>query len=169
MFIRNLIYNKDPYAFLTTFNTILLIDDLSSIAGPIIIFIVSTHDNDSLDLYFMNYKSTNSSSLNKGITTGGYKGLKRVTTVTEIFARPYLIKLKTKITINSIPLDDIKSVLLLVTKKLNKFDEALEELNDKLSELVEGKVRDISEILGVIVKRLNHRRASGEVKRTAHS
>ncbi|KAH8772438.1 hypothetical protein F5882DRAFT_381452 [Hyaloscypha sp. PMI_1271] len=101
--------------------------------------------------------------------------------------------------IDGIPLDDVKAVLLSATKKLDKLDvplyqEALEELNDGLSELIEGGVRDIVDtitwtsgssqseggigltgdgilkvVLGTIVKRLNRRRASGEVRRTARS
>jgi hypothetical protein len=49
--------------------------------------IVSSHDDDGLDLYFMNHKSTDGGSLNEGIVAGGYRGIKRATTVTEIFAR----------------------------------------------------------------------------------
>jgi len=106
-----------------------------------------------LDLYFINYKSANSSSLNKGIATSGYRSIKRATTITGIFARVrpqgrtptstriynilklYLVKLEAKIAtskeikplnliilIDSIPSDNIKVVLLLATKKLDKLD-----------------------------------------------
>jgi hypothetical protein len=195
---------EDPYAFLTTFDTILLIDDSGSMAGrgwrevsqalAIIAPIVSAHDDDGLDLYFMNHKSTDGGSPNEGIAAGGYRGLKRAATVTEIFARvrpqggtptgirihnilkPYLAKLETEIAVgkemkpvnlivltDGVPSDDVESVLLSAAKKLDKFDappyqvgvqffqvgneegakEALEELDDGLSELVEGGVRDI--------------------------
>ena len=115
---------EDPYAFLTTFDTTLLIDDSGSMAGrswrevsqalAIIAPIVSSHDDDGLDLYFMNHKSTNGGSPNEGIAAGGYRGIKRAATVTEIFARvrpqggsptgtrvhnilkPYLAKLETE-------------------------------------------------------------------------
>jgi hypothetical protein len=163
-------------------------------ALAIIAPIVSAYDNNGLDLYFINHKSTDSGSPNKGIATGGYRGIKRATTVTEIFARirpqggtptgirihnilkPYLAKLGTEIAIgkeikpvnliiltNGIPSDNIESVLLSATKKLNKFNilpyqvgiqffqvgnkegakEALEKLDDRLSKLIEGRVRDI--------------------------
>jgi uncharacterized protein YegL len=195
---------EDPYSFLTTFDTTLLIDDSGSMAGrgwrevsqalAIIAPIVSAHDDDGLDLYFMNHKSTDSGSPNEGIAAGGYRGIKRAATVTEIFERvrpqggtptgirvhnilkPYLAKLETEIAAgkemkplnlivltDGVPSDDVESVLLSAAKKLDKLDappyqvgvqffqvgneegakEALEELDDGLSELVEGGVRDI--------------------------
>jgi hypothetical protein len=77
-------YCNTTYAFLTTFDTILLIDDLGSMAGRgwrevsqalvIIVPIVSVYDDDGLDLYFMNHKSTNGGSPNEGIAAGGYRG-----------------------------------------------------------------------------------------------
>ncbi|PMD12221.1 hypothetical protein NA56DRAFT_695643 [Hyaloscypha hepaticicola] len=195
---------EDPYAFLTTFDTTLLIDDSGSMAGrswrevsqalAVIAPIVSSHDDDGLDLYFMNYKSADGGSPNEGIAAGGYRGIKRAATVTEIFARvrpqggtltgtrvhnilkPYLAKLEAEmaagkemkllnliVLTDGVPSDDVEAVLLLATKKLDKLDaspyqvgvqffqvgneegvkEALEELDDRLSELVEGRVRDI--------------------------
>ena len=195
---------EDPYAFLTTFDTILLIDDSGSMAGrgwrevsqalAIIAPIVAAHDDDGLDLYFMNHKSTDAGAPNEGIAAGGYRGIKRATAVTEIFERvrpqggtptgirvrnilkPYLAKLETQIAAgkemkplnlivltDGVPSDDVESVLLSAAKKLDKLDappyqvgvqffqvgneegakEALEELDDRLSELVEGGVRDI--------------------------
>jgi hypothetical protein len=80
----------------------------------IIASIVSDHDDDGLDLYFMNHKSTDAGAPLDGVAAGGYKGIKRAATVTEIFARVrpqggtptgirlynilklYLVKLKTK-------------------------------------------------------------------------
>ena len=112
---------------------------------------------------------------------------------------------------DGVPSDDVESVLLSAAKKLDKLDappyqigvqffqvgneegakEALEELDDGLSALVEGGVRDIVDTitwtggaasseggigltadgvlkacLGSVVKRLDRRRASGEVRRT---
>jgi uncharacterized protein YegL len=195
---------EDPYSFLTTFDTTLLIDDSGSMAGrgwrevsqalAIIAPIVSAHDDDGLDLYFMNHKSTDPGSPQEGIAAGGYRGIKRATTVTEIFERvrpqggtptgirvhnilkPYLARLETEIAAgkemkplnlivltDGVPSDDVESVLLSAAKKLDKLDappyqvgvqffqvgneegarEALEELDDGLSELVEGGVRDI--------------------------
>ena len=107
--------------------------------------------------------------------------------------------------------DDLESILLSAAKKLDKLDalpyqvgvqffqvgnepgakEALEQLDDGLSELVEGGVRDIVDtvtwtggnsaseggigltgegilkvVLGSVVKRLDRRRASGEIRRS---
>jgi uncharacterized protein YegL len=195
---------EDPYAFLTTFDTILLIDDSGSMAGrswrevsqalAVIAPIVSSHDDDGLDIYFMNHKSADGGSPNEGIAAGGYRGIKRAATVTEIFARvrpqggtptgtrvhnilkPYLAKLEAEmaagkemkplnliVLTDGVPSDDVEAVLLSAAKKLDKLDappyqvgvqffqvgneegakEALEELDDGLSELVEGGVRDI--------------------------
>jgi hypothetical protein len=162
--------SEDPYAFLTTFDTILLIDDLGSMAGcswrevsqalVIITLIVSSYNDNGLDLYFMNHKSADSSSLNKGIATSGYRGIKRAATVTEIFARvrpqggtltstrvhnilkPYLAKLEAEmatskeikplnliVLTDGVPLDDVKAVLLLATKKLDKLDAPLYQVS----------------------------------------
>ena len=195
---------EDPYAFLTTFDTTLLIDDSGSMAGrgwrevsqalAIIAPIVAAHDDDGLDLYFMNHKSADPGALNEGAAAGGFRSIKRAATVTEIFERvrpqggtptgirvhnilkPYLAKLETEmatgkemkplnliVLTDGVPSDDVESVLLSAAKKLDKLDappyqvgvqffqvgneegarEALEELDDGLSELVEGGVRDI--------------------------
>lgn len=159
-------------------------------ALSIIAPIVSDHDNNGLDLYFVNYKSAHPGALSEGVAAGGYRGIKRATTVAEIFAqggtptstriynilKPYLAKLETEIAArkemkplnlivltDGVPSDDVESVLLSATKKLNKLDgtpfqasvqffqvgneegakEALEELDDGISELVEGGVRDM--------------------------
>ena len=163
-------------------------------ALSIIAPIVAAHDDDGLDLYFMNHKSSDPGALHDGIAAGGYRGIKRAATVTEIFGRvrpqggtltgirvhnilkPYLARLETEmgagkemkplnliILTDGVPSDDVESVLLSAAKKLDKLDappyqvgvqffqvgneegarEALEELDDGLSELVEGGVRDI--------------------------
>lgn len=163
-------------------------------ALAIIAPIVSAHDDDGLDLYFMNHKSSDPGALHEGIAAGGYRGIKRAATVTEIFERvrpqggtptgirvhnilkPYLARLETEmaagkdmkplnliVLTDGVPSDDVESVLLSAAKKLDKLDappyqvgvqffqvgneegarEALEELDDGLSELVEGGVRDI--------------------------
>jgi len=195
---------EDPYSFLGTFDTVLLIDDSGSMAGRgwrevsqalgTIAPIVTKHDEDGIDIYFMNHKSTNPGALSEGIAAGGYRGIKRAATVTEIFDRvrpqggtptgirvhnilkPYLAKLEKDmgegkevkplnliVLTDGVPSDDVESVLLSAAKKLDKLDappfqvgvqffqvgneegakEALEELDDELSSLVEGGVRDI--------------------------
>ncbi|KAH7412526.1 hypothetical protein BKA64DRAFT_702649 [Cadophora sp. MPI-SDFR-AT-0126] len=195
---------EDPYSFLSTFDTTLLIDDSGSMAGrswrevsqaiSTIAPIVTKHDEDGIDVYFMNHKSSNPGAPSEGIAPGGYRGIKRAATVHEIFERvrpqggtptgirvhnilkPYLAKLESEmaagrelkplnliVLTDGVPSDDVESVLLSAAKKLDKLDappfqvgvqffqvgneegakEALEELDDGLSELVEGGVRDI--------------------------
>jgi uncharacterized protein YegL len=243
---------EDPYSFLTTFDTTLLIDDSGSMAGrswrevsqalSTIAPIVTKHDSDGIDIYFLNHKSNHPGAVPEGIAAGGYRGIKRATTVTEIFERvrpqggtptgirvhnilkPYLAKLESEmaqgrefkplnliVLTDGVPSDDVESVLLSAAKKLDKLDappfqvgvqffqvgneegakEALEELDDGLSELVEGGVRDMVDtvtwtggsssseggvgltgdgvlkaVLGAVVKRLDRRRASGEIRRS---
>ena len=204
--------------------------------------IVTKHDSDGMDIYFLNHKSANPGAPSEGVAPGGYRGIKRAATVTEIFERvrpqggtptgirvhnilkPYLTKLEKEIAegkdmkplnlivlTDGVPSDDVESVLLSAAKKLDKLDappyqvgvqffqvgneegakEALEELDDGLSALVEGGVRDIVDtvtwtggaasseggvgltadgilktVLGAVVKRLDRRRASGEVRRS---
>ncbi|KAH6680702.1 hypothetical protein B0J14DRAFT_579171 [Halenospora varia] len=92
---------EDPYSFLSTFDTTLLIDDSGSMAGRswrevaqalvTIAPIVTQHDSDGIDVYFMNHKSTNPGAPADGVAPGGYRGIKRADTITEIFQRvsPY--------------------------------------------------------------------------------
>lgn len=243
---------ENPYSFLETFDTVLLIDDSGSMAGrswrevsqalSIIAPIITQHDNDGMDCYFLNHKSADLGAPSEGVAPGGYRKIKRAATVTEIFERvrpqggtptgvrvhhilkPYLAKLESEmaagremkplnliVLTDGVPSDDVESVLLSAAKKLDKLDappfqvgvqffqvgneegakEALQELDDELSELVEGGVRDMVDtvtwtggasaseggigltgegilkcLLGSVVKRLDRRRASGEGRRS---
>jgi hypothetical protein len=156
--------------------------------------IVTKHDADGIDIYFLNHKSSNPGNPSEGVAAGGYRGIKRAATVTEIFERvrpqggtptgirvhnilkPYLTRLEKEmadgkelkplnliVLTDGVPSDDVESVLISAAKKLDKLDappyqvgvqffqvgneegakEALEELDDELSNLVEGGVRDI--------------------------
>jgi uncharacterized protein YegL len=195
---------EDPYSFLGTFDTTLLIDDSGSMAGrswretsqalALIAPIVTKHDSDGMDIYFLNHKSRDAGAPNEGVAPSGYRGIKRAETVTEIFntvrpqggtptgirvhsiLKPYLAKLEKVmgegkemkplnliVLTDGVPSDDVESVLLATAKKLDKLDappfqigvqffqvgneegakEALEELDDELSSMVEGGVRDI--------------------------
>lgn len=88
---------EDPYSFLGTFDTTLLIDDSGSMAGrswrevsqaiSIIAPIVTKHDADGVDIHFLNHKSTDQGLPAEGIAPGGYRGIKRAATVNEIFDR----------------------------------------------------------------------------------
>ena len=156
--------------------------------------IITEHDQDGIDIYFLNHISENPGSASEGVAPNGYRGIKRAETVTQIFERvrpqggtptgvrvqnilkPYMAKLKSELSegrdfkplnlivlTDGVPSDDVESVLLAVAKKLDQLEappyqvgvqffqvgnepgarEALEELDDGLSELVEGGVRDI--------------------------
>jgi uncharacterized protein YegL len=235
---------EDPYAFLSTFDTTLLIDDSGSMAGRswrevsqalrTIVPIVTEHDKDGIDVYFLNHKSTDGGSSSEGVAPTGYRGITHPETVTRIFERvrpsngtptgirvhnilkPYLENCEKEIgagrevkplnlivLTDGVPSDDVESVLISAAKKLDKMDappfqvgvqffqvgneqgakEALEELDDELSNLVEGGIRDIVDtvtwkgrnstsgltgdgilkaVLGAVVKRLDRRRASGD-------
>ncbi|KAF4628286.1 hypothetical protein G7Y89_g9868 [Cudoniella acicularis] len=239
---------EDPYSFLATFDTTLLIDDSGSMAGRswrevaqalrTIAPIVTQHDSDGIDVYFLNHKSSNPGAPSEGVAPSGYRGIKRAATITEIFERvrpqggtptgtrvhnilkPYLTKLEKDLAdgkevkplnlivlTDGVPSDDVESVLISAAKKLDKLDappfqigvqffqvgneegakEALEELDDGLSDLVEGGVRDIVDtvtwtggasssegavrltgdsilkcVLGAVVKRLDRRPTDGQ-------
>ena len=72
---------EDPYAFLTTFDTKLLIDDSGSMAGrgwrevsqalATIAPIVTEHDQDGIDIYFLNHSSSNPGAPTEGFAPGG--------------------------------------------------------------------------------------------------
>ncbi|TVY94322.1 hypothetical protein LAWI1_G000130 [Lachnellula willkommii] len=88
---------EDPYSFLATFDTTLLIDDSGSMAGrswrevsqalSTIAPIVTQHDADGIDVYFLNHKSSDAGSAPEGIAPGGYRCIKRAGTISEIFDR----------------------------------------------------------------------------------
>jgi uncharacterized protein YegL len=195
---------EDPYSFLTVFDTTLLIDDSGSMAGrswrevsqalSTIAPIVTKHDQDGIDIHFLNHTSGNPGAPAEGVAPGGYRGIKKASSVTRIFERvqpgggtptgirvhnllkPYMAKLESEmaegrdfkplnliVLTDGVPSDDIESVLLATAKKLDKLDappyqvgvqffqvgneegakEALEALDDGLSNLVDGGVRDI--------------------------
>jgi hypothetical protein len=49
--------------------------------------IVTRHDNDGIDVYFLNHKSSDTGNASEGIAPGGYRCIRRAETVTEIFER----------------------------------------------------------------------------------
>jgi hypothetical protein len=91
------ITSEDPYSFLSTFDTVLLVDDSGSMAGrswrevsqalATIAPIVTKHDCDGIDIYFLNYKSKDTGEPSEGVIATGYRGIKRAVTITEIFER----------------------------------------------------------------------------------
>ena len=156
--------------------------------------IVTKHDSDGIDIYFLNHKTKDAGEPSEGVAATGYRGIKRAVTITEIFERvrpqggtptgtrvhnilnPYLAKLEKVmgegkevkpmnliVLTDGVPSDDVESVLLSAAKKLDRLDappfqvgvqffqvgnedgakEALEELDDELSNKIKGGVRDI--------------------------
>lgn len=141
--------DTDPYAFLTSFDTLFLVDDSGSMAGrswretsaalEIIAPICTQHDADGIDLYFLNQPD---SSI--------YENITKASTVVEIFQtvrpagstptgqrlnkilRPYLQRYEqnpeTTKPINIIvitdgePFDDVESPIIQAAKKLDKLD-----------------------------------------------
>ncbi|KAF9870491.1 hypothetical protein CkaCkLH20_11981 [Colletotrichum karsti] len=84
---------EDPYAFLSSFDTIFVIDDSGSMSGRswpevqgvlrAITPICTSHDADGVDLYFLNHQSSGRAT--EGKASGGYYGIKRSETVEDIF------------------------------------------------------------------------------------
>ncbi len=118
-----------------------------------ITLIITKYNSNSIDIYFLNYKSKETSKPSEGVVATGYRGIKRAVTITEIFEyvrlqggtptsirvhnilKPYLAKLEKVIgegkevklinlivLMDSVPLDDVESVLLSVVKKLDRLD-----------------------------------------------
>ena len=79
-----------PYAFLTQFDTIFLIDDSGSMAGrswretqaalSAVAPICTTHDADGIDIYFLNHRNTMA-----GSNLGGYTNITTAAAVSNIF------------------------------------------------------------------------------------
>ncbi|KAK1849689.1 von willebrand factor [Colletotrichum chrysophilum] len=86
---------EDPYAFLSSFDTIFVVDDSGSMSGRswpevqgvlrAVTPVCTAHDADGIDLYFLNHKTTASGSAREGKAAGGYYGIKRADTVEGIF------------------------------------------------------------------------------------
>ncbi len=140
----------NPYAFLSTFDTVFLIDDSGSMAGrswketaqalKAITPICTAHDADGIDVYFLNEKDSSE-----------YRNITRAADVDAIFhsvrprggtptgsrlnaiLKPYLAALERKGADNVKPLnlivitdgvasDDVESVIIAAAKKLDRWD-----------------------------------------------
>lgn len=87
---------EDPYAFLSTFDTIFVIDDSGSMAGRswtevtdvlrAITPICTAHDTDGIDLFFLNHKSNSKAIPSKGSAAGGYRGIVDAAEVQRLFS-----------------------------------------------------------------------------------
>jgi hypothetical protein len=84
--------SDSPYAFLTTFDTIFLIDDSGSMAGrswretaealSAITPICTTHDANGIDIYFLNHRNRSATDT----SLGGYTNITGTAAVDRIFA-----------------------------------------------------------------------------------
>jgi uncharacterized protein YegL len=80
--VASLTTPEDPYAFLSTFDTIFVIDDSGSMVGRSwrevkavlanIAPICTAHDSDGIDVYFLNHKSGAAGIPEEGKAPGGY-------------------------------------------------------------------------------------------------
>ncbi|CAK7209574.1 hypothetical protein SCUCBS95973_000486 [Sporothrix curviconia] len=96
--VNNVRTAEDPYAFLSMFDTVFLIDDSGSMAGRSwrevkavlanILPICTAHDTDGVDIYFLNHKTPPpplSAPVQPGKARGGYYNITDTATVEHIF------------------------------------------------------------------------------------
>lgn len=86
---------EDPYAFLSSFDTVFVIDDSGSMVGrhwrevreilQSITPICVEHDADGIDIYFLNHRSTQSASPQLGKPRGGYRNINNLDRVNALF------------------------------------------------------------------------------------
>ncbi|KAI8648794.1 VWFA domain-containing protein [Fusarium keratoplasticum] len=91
--LSNITSAEDKYAFLSTFDTIFVIDDSGSMAGRswhevreavgAIAPICTSHDSDGIDVYFLNHRSRNSGSGTQA--PGGYYEIQNAAQVQRLF------------------------------------------------------------------------------------
>lgn len=85
----------DKFAFLKDFDTVLLVDDSGSMSGPrwsetrdalkALLPIVTKRDNDGIDIYFLNHKSSDKGDAREGKAGTGYRNITSVRKVEAIF------------------------------------------------------------------------------------
>ncbi|CAJ2511243.1 Uu.00g068680.m01.CDS01 [Anthostomella pinea] len=92
---KNASTEEDPYAFLSSFDTVFLIDDSSSMRGrswketqdalATIVPICTAHDEDGVDVFFLNHKSRDKGDAKKGTPGTGYRNVGSLSQVREMF------------------------------------------------------------------------------------
>lgn len=99
--VQNASTAEDPYAFLSTFDTVFLIDDSGSMAGrswgethkalASIVPICVAHDTDGVDVYFLNHKTADAGDAGQGVAGTGFRNVRSLSAVEAIFSdvRPY--------------------------------------------------------------------------------
>lgn len=145
---NNSVGGDDPYAFLTSFDTVFLIDDSGSMAGArwretsealeTIIPICVAHDEDGLDIHFLNAQAQNAcnvtssarvrqifSQVQPGGGTPTGQRLQRLLKeyLSRYIARPEGVKAMNLICItDGAPSDDVESPLIAAANKLDQLD-----------------------------------------------
>lgn len=140
----------DPFAFLSTFDTVFLIDDSGSMAGrswnetaqalAAIAPICAAHDADGIDVWFMNTKHhpshcnlKSSNEISEVFTTTRPWGPTPTGTALNNILRPYLRDCEHKgpdrvkplniiVITDGVPTDDPESVIIQAAKRLEKID-----------------------------------------------
>ncbi|KAB8437398.1 hypothetical protein FH972_025076 [Carpinus fangiana] len=139
----------DAYSFLTTFDTIFLIDDSGSMAGrswrectsalEAITPICTQHDSDGIDLYFLNapdsphYRNvTEASTVHEIFSTVRPQGGTPTGQVLSRILRKYLRELEASpddtkpiniiVITDGVPADDVETVLINTAQKLDRMD-----------------------------------------------
>ncbi|MCJ1255123.1 hypothetical protein MMC24_002939 [Lignoscripta atroalba] len=141
----------DPYTFLSTFDTIFLIDDSGSMAGrswretsqalSSITPICTAHDSDGIDIFFLNHRDnveyqniTSSADVERIFQTVRPMGGTPTGTRLNAILKPYLRDIEAKggaeavkplniiVITDGVPSDDVESVVINAAKKLDKWD-----------------------------------------------
>ncbi|SLM41395.1 von Willebrand factor, type A [Lasallia pustulata] len=139
----------NPYAFLSDFDTIFLIDDSGSMAGrswretaaalKSITPICTAHDADGIDIYFLNspdsseYRNlTRSADVDRIFESVKPRGGTPTGTRLNAILKPYLRDVETRgdavkplniiVITDGVPSDDVESVIINAAKKLDKWD-----------------------------------------------
>jgi len=142
--------SDDPYTFLSTFDTVFLIDDSGSMAGrswrecslalESITPICTTHDADGIDIHFLNqpdrpvhHNVRDASTVHETFSTvrpqGGTPTGQRLNAI----LKPYLRDLERRggevvkplniiVITDGVPSDDVESVLIAAARKLDRLD-----------------------------------------------
>jgi len=142
--------NDDQYAFLSTFDTVFLIDDSGSMAGArwtetgaaleAITPICVTHDSDGIDVHFLNtplspyHKNlTSASTVREIFSTVHPRGATPTGQRLNAILKPYLQDCKTKgpesvkllniiVITDGVPTDDVESPLIRAAERLDEMD-----------------------------------------------
>ena len=140
----------DPFAFLSTFDTVFLVDDSGSMAGRswreteaalrAITPVCTAHDADGIDIYFLNHSVNGGSFCNVTSTDAIEEIFSKVRpgggTPTGIrlhqILKPYLARyeadpattksLNIIVITDGVPTDDVESVIINAAKKLDRLD-----------------------------------------------